>query len=108
MSKLEVIKTKDFEEKVLKSKIPVVVDFYADWCGPCKVLTPTLEKVSESLGGRSQIVKLNVDESPEIAEKFGVRSIPTLLFFKDGELRGTLVGNQPQAAIVSELERSSL
>jgi thioredoxin 1 len=81
-----------FENDVLKSESPVVVDFWAEWCGPCRTIGPSLEDISNELAGKVKIVKLNVDENPEIAGKFGVRSIPTLMIFKDGKLADQKVG----------------
>ena len=81
-----------FDQDVLKASGPVVVDFWAEWCGPCRMIAPALEEISKSLDGKVKIVKLNVDENPEIAGKFGVRSIPTLMIFKDGKLADQKVG----------------
>ena len=81
-----------FDKDVLKASGPVVVDFWAEWCGPCRMIAPALEEISNSLNGKVKIVKLNVDENPEIAGKFGVRSIPTLMIFKDGKLADQKVG----------------
>lgn len=76
----------DFEEKVLKSKLPVLVDFWAEWCGPCKMLAPTLTTLSEQVEGQALVVKANVDVEQDLANKYEISSIPTLLIFKDGEL----------------------
>lgn len=81
-----------FESEVLKATSPVVVDFWAEWCGPCRQIAPALEEIAGSLGGKVKIVKLNVDENPQTAGKFGVRSIPTLMIFKDGKLAAQKVG----------------
>lgn len=81
----------------------VLVDFWAPWCGPCKMLTPILEKVKEDVGDSVVISKVNVDENPQIASKFGVRSIPTILIFKNGEIKETLVGLKQQAELTSLL-----
>jgi thioredoxin 1 len=87
-------KTSDssFENDVIKSAEPVVVDFWAEWCGPCRMIGPSLEDISNEKAGKVKVVKLNVDENPETAEKFGVRSIPTLMIFKDGKLAAQKVG----------------
>jgi thioredoxin 1 len=87
-------KTSDasFETDVIKSAHPVVVDFWAEWCGPCRMIGPSLEDISNELAGKVKIVKLNVDENPATADKFGVRSIPTLMIFKDGKLADQKVG----------------
>src|SRR5580692_1638579 len=86
----------NFASEVLKSKEPVVVDFWAEWCGPCKMIAPALEEIAGSLGGKVKIVKLNVDENPETAQKYGIMSIPTLMMFKNGELASRQVGAAPK------------
>jgi thioredoxin 1 len=86
----------NFEQEVLESSIPVVVDFWAEWCGPCRMIGPALEELSAEYEGRVKIAKLNVDESPEIAARYGVRSIPMLAMFKDGEAVDTKVGASPK------------
>lgn len=100
---IEQIKASDFEAKVLKSDCPVLVDFYADWCGPCKALAPTLEEAATELGDKATIVKINVDENQELAGQYGIRSIPTLLVFKGGEIANTIVGIKSKEVIVAEL-----
>ena len=91
-------KTSDagFEADVLKSSEPVVVDFWAEWCGPCRMIAPALEEISGALGDKVKIVKLNVDENPAIAAKYGIMSIPTLLLFKNGEIADRQVGAAPK------------
>ncbi len=91
-------KTSDasFESDVLKSAEPVVVDFWAEWCGPCRMIAPALEEISGQLGDKVKIVKLNVDENPTIAAKYGIMSIPTLLLFKNGEITSRQVGAAPK------------
>ena len=86
----------NFETEVLKSDIPVVVDFWAEWCGPCKMIAPSLEEISSEMEGKVKIAKLNMDENPELAAQYGVRSIPTLLMFKDGEPVAIQVGAAPK------------
>jgi thioredoxin 1 len=90
---------KNFEDEVLKSDIPVIVDFFAEWCGPCKMMGPIFEEVSTKFDGKVKFVKLNVDEAPETAEKFGVMSIPTLITFKGGKDVDTLVGLQDEESL---------
>jgi thioredoxin 1 len=85
-----------FDSEVLKSNEPVVVDFWAEWCGPCKMIAPALEEIAGSLGGKVKIVKLNVDENPATAQKYGIMSIPTLMLFKNGELASRQVGAAPR------------
>ena len=82
----------NFEEEVLKSDLPVLVDFYAEWCGPCKMLAPIIDEIETEYEGKWKIGKVNIDESPKISAKYGVQSIPTLKFFKKGELVDQLVG----------------
>jgi thioredoxin 1 len=85
-----------FETEVLKAGEPVVVDFWAEWCGPCRMIAPALEEIAGSMGDKVKIVKLNVDENPKTAEKYGIMSIPTLMLFKNGELASRQVGAAPK------------
>jgi len=91
---------KDFKGVVLESTVPVLVDFWAEWCGPCRMLGPVLEEVAQELGAKAKVVKVNIDESPELAAAYGVRSIPTLILFNKGESVETRVGNMPKSKIV--------
>ncbi|MEK7354953.1 MAG: thioredoxin [Bdellovibrionota bacterium] len=93
-----------FESDVIKGSVPVLVDFWAEWCGPCKALAPKLEEIAGELAGKAKIVKVDVDANPDSAAKYGVRGIPTLVLFKDGKEVGRLVGNQPKDAIVTMLK----
>jgi thioredoxin 1 len=95
-----------FQQDVLASELPVLVDFWAPWCGPCHAIAPTLEKLAAEFAGTVRVAKLNVDENPVTAQSFGVRGIPTLLMFKDGEQVGQLVGALPQPAIQQLIEKA--
>jgi thioredoxin 1 len=95
-----------FELDVLKSQTPVVVDFWAEWCGPCKMIGPSLEEIAVELGPKAKIVKLNVDENPSTPAKYGVRGIPTLMVFKDGKLAATKVGAVPKSQLSSWINSS--
>jgi thioredoxin 1 len=85
-----------FESEVLKATGPVVVDFWAEWCGPCRMIAPALEEIAGSLGTKVKIVKLNVDENPQTAAKYGIQSIPTLMIFKDGQMASRQIGAAPK------------
>ncbi len=89
----------NFQRDVLDAAEPVVVDFWAEWCGPCKMIAPALDEISKELGGKVKIAKLNIDENPELAAQFGVRSIPTLMIFKAGQVADTKVGAAPKTAL---------
>lgn len=91
----------NFQAEVLDSTQPVVVDFWAEWCGPCKMIGPSLEEISNEMAGKVKVAKLNIDENPELAAKFGVRSIPTLAMFKGGEVADIKVGAAPKTALSS-------
>ncbi len=89
----------NFQSQVLQSKEPVVVDFWAEWCGPCRMIAPALEELSTQYNGKVKVAKLNVDENPELAAQFGVRSIPTLMMFKAGQVADIKVGAAPKTAL---------
>ena len=95
-----------FESDVLNSDIPVLVDYWAEWCGPCKMIAPLLDEAAKQYQGRVMIAKLNVDENPETAAKFGIRGIPTLMLFKDGKAAATIVGAMSKSQLSAFLDES--
>ena len=94
-----------FEDQVMKSETPVLVDFWAEWCAPCRQLAPTLKDLAGEYDGKLRVVKIDVDANPNITAKLDVRAMPTLLFFKNGQVRGQLVGNQPRSNLVKEIDQ---
>ncbi len=104
MANLPTTNTADFEADVLKASVPVLVDFWAEWCGPCRALGPILEEIADEIGNKAKIVKVNVDENGDLANKYGIRGIPTMIFFKDGQAAKTLVGLQPKQEIIKSIE----
>jgi thioredoxin 1 len=104
MSKAIHIQTNTFEAEVLQAEGPVLVDFYADWCGPCKALAPVIEELAQEFTGRLKVARLNVDENTELSSKYGVQSIPTLLLFRDGQEVDRIVGFLPKAQLVQLLQ----
>ena len=101
------VSDKDFEAEVLKSAQPVVVDFWAEWCGPCRMIAPALEEIAGTMNGKVKIVKLNVDENPATAAKYGIMSIPTLMLFKNGELASRQVGAAPKQKLEAWITSST-
>ena len=98
-------KDASFATEVMESKDLTLVDFWAEWCGPCIALGPTIEALSTEFDGKMKVGKLNVDQNPETAQKFGVRSIPTIILLKNGEIVEKLVGNQPKSAFVEAINK---
>ena len=95
---------KDFEKEVVQSTIPTVVDFYADWCGPCRMVSPIIESLSKEYEGKVKFVKINTDENPELAERFGIMSIPTIMVFKGGAVSSRTIGAGPAALYKSKID----
>ncbi len=93
------VKNDTFDMEVIQSETPVIVDFWAEWCGPCHAVAPVLDKIVEERPGEIKLVKVNIDEERELAEKYGIASIPTMILFKDGEPSAAVVGAQPKGAI---------
>lgn len=102
MSAAAAVNTADFDKEVLQSDIPVLVDFWAVWCGPCRLIAPAVDAVAEEFAGKAKVFKLNVDESSEIAARYGVQSIPTLIIFKGGQQVEVLIGGQNTKQVISE------
>lgn len=101
-----VFTTQNFEEEVLKSDKPVLVDFYADWCGPCKMMAPVVEELAELYHGKAKVGKLNVDDNEDIAMKYGVMSIPTLLIIKNGSVEAKMIGVQKREVLMDALDKA--
>jgi len=99
------VNDENFDDEVLRSDIPVLVDFWAEWCGPCKVVGPTIEALASDYQGKVKVAKLNVDDNPEAAGRFGVRSIPTMIVFKDGEAQQAAVGVKPKGQLAELIEK---
>lgn len=95
----------NFETEVLQSKVPVLVDFWAAWCGPCRAIAPSVEELATEYQGKLKVVKLDVDENMEISARYGVQSIPTLILFKDGDAVERLMGAYPKPAILAKIQR---
>jgi len=100
---IQTLSTSTFDEVIGSAETPVVVDFWAEWCGPCKMIAPILEELATEQAGTITVAKLNVDENPDLAMRYNVMSIPTLLVFKDGEIAKRLVGAKPKSALLQEL-----
>jgi thioredoxin 1 len=108
MSAAAAVTTADFDKEVLQSDVPVLVDFWAVWCGPCRMIAPTVDAVAEEFNGKAKVFKLNVDENPEIAARYGVQSIPTLIVFKGGQQVKQLVGGQNTKQTIGDAIRTQL
>ena len=100
-----VVNDQTFEQDVLKSDVPVLVDFWAPWCGPCRMIAPLIDQLAEEYAGKLKAVKLNTDESPSIATEYGIRSIPTVMIFKDGKKMDTVIGAVPKSTLTGTIEK---
>ncbi|MFN8586757.1 MAG: thioredoxin [Candidatus Eisenbacteria bacterium] len=105
MSNAQAVNDTTFDAEVLKSTQPVLVDFWAPWCGPCRAVAPTVDAIAADFAGKLKVVKLNTDESGEVAMKYGVTSIPTLMVFKGGEVVERVLGNRPKADLAAMVSR---
>jgi thioredoxin 1 len=101
--KIVTLSDSTFDEHVKASEVPVLVDFWAEWCGPCKMIAPVLEEVAQEQAGKLEIAKINIDENLDVTRRFEVMSIPTLILFKDGEPKVRLIGAKPKGQLVQEL-----
>lgn len=105
MSSATAVTDASFEQDVLKSEVPVLVDFWAPWCGPCRMVAPIVDEIAKEYAGRVKVLKLNTDENPNIASQYGIRSIPTLMIFKGGEKVDTVVGAVPKGTLTGTLNK---
>ncbi|WP_267383941.1 thioredoxin [Cyanobacterium sp. uoEpiScrs1] len=105
MSKPAEVTDEKFKDDVLDSNIPVLVDFWAPWCGPCRMVAPVVEEIAEQYEGQVKVVKLNTDDNPQIASQYGIRSIPTLMIFKDGQRVDMVVGAVPKTTLANTIEK---
>lgn len=98
------LKSAEFEKEVLQSQTPTVIDFYADWCGPCRMVSPVIEGLSKEYEGRVKFAKVNTDENPELAERYGIMSIPTVMVFKNGQVASSVVGAGPASMYKQKID----
>lgn len=105
MSGLLEVSDSEFEKEVLQSPVPVLIDFWAPWCGPCRAIAPVVEDLAKAYDGRLRVVKMNVDDNPGTPGRYGVRGIPTLLLFRGGEVQEQIVGAVPRAALVKAIDQ---
>jgi thioredoxin 1 len=104
-NKVAAVTHENFEQEVVQSQKPVLVDFYADWCGPCKTVGPIVEELAAEYEGRITVRKVDIDSNPELARQYGVRSIPTLMVFKDGEAKDTIIGAVPKSKLAAVIDQ---
>ncbi|MEF2845979.1 MAG: thioredoxin [Eggerthellaceae bacterium] len=97
------ITTSEFQEKVLNSSKPVLVDFFATWCGPCKMMAPVLDELAGEVAGKAEVYKVDVDAEPQLAQKYGIMSVPTMIIFKNGAIDNQFIGVQPKQALANAL-----
>ena len=102
---VKAVTDQNFDSEVLKSNVPVLLDFWAEWCGPCRMLGPTVDALADEYSGKMKVYKMNVDENPGTPTRFHIRGIPTILFFKNGQLVDQLVGNHPKDSIVNTIQK---
>ena len=105
MADLQQVTDSSFEQEVLKSDLPVLIDFWAPWCGPCRAIAPVVEELAKEYNGRLKVVKMNVDDNPQTPSRYGVRGIPNLIVFKDGQVREQIVGAVPKAQLVKAVSQ---
>jgi thioredoxin 1 len=106
MSKAAATSDSNFQHDVLDNPLPVLVDFWADWCGPCRMLAPTIDQIAEDLTGKLQVFKMDVDANPRVAGQFGIQGIPTLILFSGGQPRGQVVGVRSKTDLLQEIEKA--
>ena len=104
MAEIKNVGIEDFDAEVINSSIPVLVDFWAPWCGPCHMVAPIVERIADRYEGKIKVVKVNLDEALELAQRFGIQSIPTLMVFKNGEIVARLIGVQPEQQLAAAVE----
>ncbi|MBI4515764.1 MAG: thioredoxin [Deltaproteobacteria bacterium] len=105
MANIVEVSDASFEQEVLQAAVPVLIDFWAPWCGPCKAIAPVVEQLSQEYAGKLKVVKLNVDDNPQTPSKYGVRGIPNLIIFKSGQVQDQIVGAVPKAHLVKAIDR---